>query len=118
MSHIDILKRFKLGYNEFNFGVLKKVETGEVVGFAPYFDHNLGFNAHLNTGENIGLGLYKLCKSTVGIESIRDFLKAISIKDIYEIDEKVRKVLGTQADFSFVIDYFKVIFEDMKIAMT
>ena len=104
--------------HEFNFGVLKKVETGEVVGFAPYFDHNLGFYAHLNAGENIGVGLYKLCKRTIGTEPMRDFLKAISIKDIYEIDEKVRKVLGTQVDFTFVIDYFKAIFEDLKIGIT
>ena len=100
--------------HEFNFGVLKKVDTGEVVGFAPCFDHNLALNAHLNVSERIGLGLYKMCKRTVGVAPIQAFLKEISIEDICAIDCKVREVLGTDVEFTFVIDYFKDIFEDLK----
>lgn len=100
--------------HEFNFGVLKRVDTGEVVRFAPCFDHNLALNAHLNNGEAIGLGLYKLCKRTVGIGALKAFVKDITLEDIDEIDKKVRCVLGTDVDFGFVIHYFKSIFEDLK----
>lgn len=100
--------------HEFNFGVLKKVDTGEVVRFAPYFDHNLALNAHLNNGEVIGLGIYKLCKRIVGIAHMKAFLKDIKLEDIYEIDRKVRQALKTDLEFEFVISYFKSIFEDLK----
>lgn len=99
--------------HEFNFGILKKVATGEVIGFAPCFDHNLALNAHLNTGESIGLGLYKLCQRTVGTARMQTFLQEISLEDIYRIDAKVKKVLETDVDFTFVLDYFKRIFDDL-----
>ena len=100
--------------HEFNFGVLKKVDTGEVVRFAPCFDHNLALNAHLNNGEPIGLGLYKLCKRTVGTARMKAFLKEMSIEDIYEIDKRARENLRTDVEFKFVIDYFKNILQDLK----
>ena len=101
--------------HEFNFGVLKKVDTGELVGFAPYFDHNLSLNAHLNSGEAIGLGLYKMCKKIVGANEIEALLGDLSMQDILSLDQKVRRVLGTELDFKFVIDYFSKIFEDIGI---
>lgn len=99
--------------HEFNFGVLKKVDTGEVVGFAPYFDHNLSLNAHLSNGDAIGLGLYNMCKRTVGAKQIAALLGDLSMQDILRLDQKVRTVLGTSLDFKFVINYFSKILEDI-----
>lgn len=93
--------------HEFNFGVIKSTVTGELIGFAPYFDHNLSLNAHLNSSEAIGLGQYKLCKRVVGDKVIEDMLQRITINEIIEIDIQVREELKTSIDFSFVIDYFK-----------
>ena len=99
--------------HEFNFGVLKKVDTGEVVGFAPYFDHNLSLNAHLSNGDAIGLGLYNMCKRTVGAKQIAALLGDLSMQDILSLDQKVRTVLGTSLDLKFVINYFSKILEDI-----
>lgn len=99
--------------HEFNFGVLKSTDTGEVLGFAPYFDHNLSLNAHLNSDEPIGLGLYKMCKRVIGSDRLAEFLNPISLEDIRIIDKKVRNTLGTNQEFEYVINYFKRIFEDI-----
>ncbi len=104
-----------LDRHEFNFGVLKEVDTGKVVGFAPYFDHNLSLNAYLSNGAAIGLGLYQMCKKTVGSREILTLLKDLSMGDIISLDKKVRTELGTKLDFQFVIDYFSKIFEDQSL---
>lgn len=99
--------------HEFNFGILKHTETGKIIGFAPYFDHNLSLNAHLNTSESIGLGLLKMCIRTLGKETLKVYTNQLNMQIIEDIDQKVRQQLGTKADFGFVIEYFKKIFNEI-----
>jgi len=99
--------------HEFNFGLLKSTTTGELIGFAPYFDHNLSLNAHLNSSETIGLGQYKFCKKVVGNKNLQDILQRITINEIKEIDKQVREELETNGDFNFVIDYLKKLLEEV-----
>jgi len=90
----------------FNFGVLKDTSTGELLGFAPCFDHNLSLNAHLNDAQAIGLGQYKLCKTVVDAKILEDVMQSITLETIRSIDKQVREELNTTMRFDFVIDYF------------
>ena len=44
MCYLDAIVR-NVDRHEYNFGLLRDSETGEVVGFAPFFDHNLSLFA-------------------------------------------------------------------------
>lgn len=100
--------------HEFNFGILKSTTTGEIIGFAPYFDHNLSLNAHLNASEPIGLGLLKMCIRTLGKDTLVKRLSTLNMKMIEDIDQRVKNQLHTEVDFGFVLEYFKKLFIEIK----
>ena len=91
-------------------GILKSTTTGELLGFAPYFDHNLSFNAHLGYAAPIGMGQYSLCEQVVGEEKIRATLQNITMDEIIEIDYRVRQALETDISFEWVKMYFQNMF--------
>lgn len=96
--------------HEFNFGVLRSTATGEIMGLAPCFDHNLSLNAHLSETAHIGMGQFKLCERTIGEKKIKNVLQSITYHDIKEIDKRVREELKTNTSFEYVIDYYKKLF--------
>lgn len=97
--------------HEYNFGVLKSTATGEVLGFAPYFDHNLALNAHLDKEVAIGLGLLRLCEKTVGKKILQQFTNGLTMQEIEQINQKVIRQLGTDQQFEFVMKYMNEVLE-------
>ena len=93
--------------HEYNFGVLKSTLTGKVLGFAPYFDHNLALNAHLDQVTPIGLGMLKLCAQTVGKKALQNLTKKLSVKEFGQLNDKVRNQLETDEPFEYVMNYLE-----------
>lgn len=88
-------------------GILKSTTTGELLGFAPYFDHNLSFNAHLGYAAPIVMGQYSLCEQVVGEEKLGAVLQRVTIDEVIEMDARVRQELVTDISFECVKIYFE-----------
>jgi len=90
--------------HEFNFGVIKSTATGEILGLAPNFDHNLAL------GSTSGLSTYLLewYLSEVGIQEHQvSYVIDLNIELIKYIDNRIKKEIGADGtDTTDIIQYF------------
>ncbi len=95
--------------HEFNFGVLKKADTGELLNFAPYFDHNLSFGG---VSKPSTTQLKLLLKEFDLKDKIKLWIKKINITSIEKINEEVRREINPDnLTTEEIRDYFKEILE-------
>lgn len=99
--------------HEFNFGVIKNPDTGVVLGLAPNFDNNLSL------GAESGLSLFMLEQylNNFGIQPYqKKYLSKLSMELMRDIEsEMIRAELDINFDTSYIMDYFRKVFDILEV---
>lgn len=91
--------------HEFNFGVLKRPSTGEVIALAPNYDNNLALGAE----GNLSTYLIRLYLKEIGIQRHQlDYINKLDMGLIKDVDNAVKhEMKARDFDTRNIIAYFR-----------
>lgn len=91
--------------HEFNFGILKNANTGDIIKFSPYFDHNLAFGG---VSKPSIMQLLTLIKDFDLKSKTKQWSEKINISLIENIDKDIREQVNpNNLNHEEVIKYFE-----------